>query len=400
MLSKNTIYTIGSKLVILLVNFGLVIFSTHLWGSEGRGELALVISSVSIITIFGNVFCGGTIAYHAPVLQREFLMLVSLVGGILVSLSGAIIFSIFSGSRYFIPLFLISLLLSLSQAISLYWLGKNNIKNYNLITILGPAFILVSLSILYFLFNKTGIQTYFQAYYTGTALVLIAGITGLMLTEKFRIPVMNLARLKNIARYGVNNEFNYLIQFLNYRLAYYFIASMLGLAELGVFSIVVSVAEAVWIISRSMSAVHFSNVINSGDQLKNRQETVVFARQSLWISIMVLTVSILIPRSMYQFVFGNEFGEVKKFIILLIPGIMSIAVSNLYGHYFAARGQLKILRNKSLIGLAATVILLTLLLKKYHLTGVCISLNSSYIISSAYLWFKFMKEGQNIKAGL
>jgi O-antigen/teichoic acid export membrane protein len=400
MLSKNTIYTIGSKLVILLVNFGLVIFSTHLWGSEGRGELALVISSVSIITIFGNVFCGGTIAYHAPVIQREFLILVSLVGGILVSFSGAIIFSIFSGSRYFIPLFLISLLLSLTQAISLYWLGKNNIKNYNLINILGPVLILISLTILYFLFNKTGIETYFKAYYTGTAIVLIAGITGLMLTEKFRIPVMNLARLKNIMRYGINNEFNYLIQFLNYRLSYYFIAKMLGLAELGVFSIVVSVAEAVWIISRSMSAVHFSNVINSHDQLKNRQETALFARQSLWISIMVLTVSVLIPRSMYLFAFGNEFGEVKKFIIFLVPGIMSIAVSNLYGHYFAARGQLKILRNKSLIGLAATVILLTLLLEKYHLTGVCISLNFSYIISSAYLWYKFRKEGQNIKAGL
>jgi O-antigen/teichoic acid export membrane protein len=397
MLSKNTIYTIGSKLVILLMNFGLVVFSTHLWGSGGRGELALVISSVSIITIFSNVFCGGSIAYHTSVIQHEFLMLVSLVGGILVSFSGAIIFSFFSGSRYFIPLFLISLLLSLSQAISFYWLGKNNIKNYNLITILGPAFILISLTILYFLFNKTGIETYFQAYYTGTAIVLIAGITGLMLTEKFRIPDMNLAGLKNIARYGFNNEFNYLIQFLNYRLAYYFIAKMLGLAELGVFSIVVSVAEAVWIISRSMSAVHFSNVINSGDQLKNRQETVVFARQSLWISIVVLTITVLIPRSMYLFVFGNEFGEVKKYIILLVPGIMSIAVSNLYGHYFAARGQLKILRNKSLIGLAATVILLTLLLEKYRLTGVCISLNFSYIISSSYLWFKFRSEGQKIK---
>ena len=91
-------------------------------------------------------------------------------------------------------------------------------------------------------------------------------------------------------------------------------------------------------------------------------------------------------------VFGNEFGDIRKYILLLVPGIIAIAVSNLYGHYFAGSGRLKILRDKSLIGLAASLILLPLLVKKYQLTGACISMNVSYILSSLYLWFRFMKE--------
>ena len=213
--------------------------------------------------------------------------------------------------------------------------------------------------------NKA-LNTYFQAYYAGTGATLSVGIAGLLIFQNFGVPEIKFERIKSIVTYGVKNEFNYLIQFLNYRLSYYFIAKLLGLAELGVFSIVISVSEAVWIISRSMSAVHFSNVINSDDQLKSRHETIAFARQSLWISLLVLGISVLIPRSVYQFIFGDEFGEVKKFIILLIPGIISIAVSNLYGHYFAGIGKLKILRNKSLIGLAATLMLLPLLMKKYR----------------------------------
>jgi O-antigen/teichoic acid export membrane protein len=396
MLSKNTTFTIGSKLLILLANVVLVVFSTRIWGSQGRGEIALVLANVSIITIFSNIVCGSTVSYHAPRLQRDFLLMVSLLGALLISLSGALVFSAMFRFNHFLPMFLISLMMSLTTAIYAYWLGKNKIRNYNLITILSPVFILISLAALFFLFNKNTLGTYFQAYYTGTGIALCAGIAGLLFFERFRVPEIKFEKIKSILTYGVNNEFSYLIQFLNYRLSYYFIARLIGLAELGVFSIVISVSEAVWIISRSMSVIHFSNVINSDDQLKNRHETIGFVKQSLLISLLVLSLSVIIPQSVYQFIFGDEFGQVKKFIILLLPGILSIAVSNLYGHYFAGTGKLKILRNKSLIGLAATIILLPLLIKKYNLTGVCISLNVSYILSSFYLWFRFWKEGQQI----
>ena len=394
MLSKNTAFTIISKFIILLASFGLVVFSTRIWGSEGRGEIALVLANVSIISIFSNIFCGSSIAFHTPKHQPEFLFSVSLTGSVVVSLCGAFVFSFLLGMGYFLPLLLISLLLSLITAISSYWLGKNNITYYNLITILSQVCILTSLVVLYFIFNKSGLDTYFQAYYFGTIAALGFGIALLVISGTHKIPEFRLAGIKSIFFYGVKNESNYLIQFLNYRLSYYFIAKLLGLAELGVFSVVVSISEAVWIISRSMSAVHFSNVINSDDHSGNRRETVAFARQSLVISLFVLGFSILIPKYLYQLIFGNEFGEVKKFIILLFPGIVAIAVSNLYGHYFAGTGKLKILRNKSLIGLAATIILLPLLLKKYQLTGVCISLDIAYVISSFYLWYKFHKESE------
>jgi O-antigen/teichoic acid export membrane protein len=158
---------------------------------------------------------------------------------------------------------------------------------------------------------------------------------------------------------------------------------------------VVAISESVWIISRSMSAVHFSNVINSDDHIKNRKETVEFAKQSLIISLGLLAIAVIIPSFVYQYIFGNEFGDIKIFILYMVPGITAIAVSNLYGHYFAGTGKLKILRDKALFGLAASLILLPLLTKKYQLTGVCISLNVSYLISSIYLYLKFRKEQKN-----
>ncbi|MDQ1332164.1 MAG: hypothetical protein QG576_198 [Bacteroidota bacterium] len=392
MLSKNTTLTIIAKFVILLANFVLVVFTTRMWGSEGRGEIALVLANISIITIFSNVFCGSTVAYHASRVKRETLLSLSFTGTIIITLAGAFVFAFIFGFGYFMPLFMIALLLSLANAVSSYWLGKNNIGNYNLLTLLNPIFILIALAILYFILNKTSIDTIFNAYGIGLSMVVVTGITGLYLNESFKTPEIKLAPIKNILTYGISNEFNYLIQFLNYRLSYYFIAQILGLSQLGIFSIVVAISESVWIISRSMSAVHFSNVINSDDQIKNRKETVEFAKQSLIISLGLLAIAVVIPSSVYQYIFGNEFGDIKKFIIYMVPGITAIAVSNLYGHYFAGTGNLKILRDKALAGLAASLILLPLLTKKYQLTGVCISLNVSYLISSIYLYLKFRKE--------
>ena len=142
MLSKNTIITIASKFVILLANFALVIFSTHIWGSEGRGIIALVMADVAIIVIFSNIFCGSSVAYNAPRLERDFLLAVSLTWAFLISISGAVIFSLFFGFKYFWPLFLISFIMAMTSSVTSYWLGRNNIKIYNILTILSPVCIL------------------------------------------------------------------------------------------------------------------------------------------------------------------------------------------------------------------------------------------------------------------
>jgi O-antigen/teichoic acid export membrane protein len=392
MLSKNTLFTIITKSGILLLNFALVVFSTRLWGSQGRGEIALIIANISIITIFSNVFCGSTVAYHASRFRRGSLMSLSFTGAIFVSLAGAVVFSLLFKSGSFLPLFLIALFLSLTNSVSSWWLGRNDINKYNLLTLLNPLLILVVLVILYFLCNQTSLNTYFTAYCTGLGLVFLYGIYGLFRNNWIETSEIAPADTKSILTYGLNNEFNYLIQFLNYRLSYYFIATILSLSSLGLFSIVVSISEAVWIISRSMSAVHFSNVINSDDQLKNKNETIAFAKQSLVISVVILLAGILIPDHIYQLVFGNDFTGIRKLLLYMAPGIVAIAVSNLYGHYFAGTGKLKILRNKSLLGLAVSLILLPLLTKKYQLTGACISMDVSYIVSSFYLWYVFYKE--------
>jgi O-antigen/teichoic acid export membrane protein len=141
-----------------------------------------------------------------------------------------------------------------------------------------------------------------------------------------------------------------------------------------------------------MSALHFSYVVNTPDKNNSISATTVFARQSFWISLLCLGMLVIQPISLFEYVFGSGFGNIKTYLIWLLPGIIVMAVSNLHGHYFAGVGKLNILIIKSIIGLIATLLLLILLTKKYQLAGVCISLNVSYLLSSFYLFYKFRKE--------
>ncbi len=394
MLSKNTIITIGSKFIILLANFLIVVITTQILGSAGRGQIALIIANISLITILNNIFCGSTTAFHASKLPGNVLFTISTGGALILSLLGSIIFSLLFSFRYFHTLFLISLLTSLTSSMSMYWLGKNNIKWYNILTVINPVLVLIYLLLIFFIFKIRTIEACFSSYYLGLGTVFIVGVSGLLQNDKILWPHFEFTGFKKIISYGFNNELNYFIQFLNYRLSYYFIAKWLGLSKLGVFSIVVSISEAVWIISKSLSAINYSDVINSSNQLSSHAGTIVYSRQSFWISLIFLGIGIIIPKSIYQYIFGAEFGNIKIYIAYMIPGVIAIAVSNLYGHYYAGIGNLRILRNKSLIGLVATLILLPLLLTKFQLTGVCITLNISYLLSSLYLFFNFRKEGR------
>ena len=227
-LSKNTIVTILTRSSILLANFLIVAFTTNIWGAGGRGEIALIITNVAIISILANIACGNTIAFHALKEDGDLLIFISLAGALVFSLSGSILFSLTTGLRYFKDLFIISFLSSLTGAISSYWLGKNNIRLYNILTFLNPLLILFFLFVFLYIFRIGSINACFYAYYAGLGSLLIIGIRTLKGTLPFRFPPIGLKTISGILRYGAGNEFNYFIQFLNYRLSYFFIVRILG----------------------------------------------------------------------------------------------------------------------------------------------------------------------------
>ncbi|MBO4232662.1 MAG: polysaccharide biosynthesis C-terminal domain-containing protein, partial [Bacteroidales bacterium] len=197
---------------------------------------------------------------------------------------------------------------------------------------------------------------------------------------------------RQMLSFGWKTELSSLLQFFNYRLTYYLLAYFISRGSVGIFSIGVTVAEAIWVVSRSVSMVQFSNVLKQGNTMQSRKETMSLALVSLGISAACILVILLLPASLFVFVFGPEFGEVKRVVLLLAPGILAIAFSNVLGNYFSAIRKLNILIIKSLIGLIFTLVLALWLIPRWQIDGACIVNAASYLISSVVLFLYYLSK--------
>lgn len=396
MFSKNSITTIGSKSLILFSNFLIIILTSVIWGAEGRGEIALILADIAMIIIFNNITSGSSVSFFSSKTNRNNLFFISFLGSLIFSFLGAIFFSILQGFENFYFLFFISFFLSLSNSISLYFLGKNEIQKYNLLTLLSPVLVLFYFLILYYLFSKRDIQTAYYSYFLSYFSNLILGLVFLIRQEKITLPQLKKSEIKQIIKYGFQNELSFFFQFLNYRLSYFVIDEFLGLAFLGVFSVAVALAEAIWIISKSFSAIHFAKILNLKDKLIMLKETKQTSLLVLALTLLLMVIFLFVPEDLISYIFGKEFQNVKSTTILLFPGILAIAVSNIYGHYFSGIGKMKILRDKSILGFIVTISFLYFLMKNYQLDGICYTINISYIASSLFLLIKYLQEKKDI----
>ena len=386
---KDTLLTILSKSAILLINFAIVVFTTRFWGAEGKGYIAIFTANLGLISIVTNIFTNSSISYFVRKIGASKLYAQACLWIFISSSLGVLICYIIDHNSYLFLLLIASVLTGYLTFHNALYIGMQKIKYFNLITILQPLFLLIFMNLFYYL-TKT---SYFDYFYAHIISFIIVIIISLFLTRKTvgKIKMqLDFAVTKQTFNYGFQNELSSFLQFFVCRLCYYFIIYYLGERSLGIFSVGIAISESTWIVCRSISMIQYSKIIKEGNT-KNARKGVV---RSSFISVIATSVSVLIilllPKSIFAQIFGNEFSEVKQIVLLMSPGILSIAFSNIYGHFFAAIGKLKILILKSLVGVIITVPLSIVLIPLWKMEGACIANSIVHFTCSAIIVFYFI----------
>lgn len=393
-LKTNIVATIFSKTLILLLNFAVVVLTTRLWGADGRGAVALFVADLGLISIFANVFTGSSVSYFFSKLGTSKLSTAAYLWSFLVSVAGALVLLCF-GRTVVVPfVFFASVLMGIIAFHNSLFVGGQKIGHYNLMTVLQPASLLLFMLLFHLLFPQQGYYCYFYGQIVSLCVMLLVCR---MLRRKMDVRLQwdydRTCNLQMLA-FGWKTELSSLLQFFNYRLTYYVLDFFIGRGSVGVFSIGVTIAEAIWIVSRSISTVQFSNVLKQGDTKQSRDETMSLALASLLVSAVCVGVILLLPNTLFSFIFGPEFGGVKQVVLLLAPGILAIAFSNVIGHYFSAIRQLNILIVKSAIGLLFTLALSFWLVPKWQVDGACVVNTVSYVVSSLVLLIYYFRRSR------
>jgi len=386
----KVVQTFISRFLILILSFGLVIFSTNMWGSEGKGTISIVIANVALVSFFSSIFSGSSTSYFARKFKVEQVLVYSYLWSLIVGTAVPLIFSFAAIQNEFLYYLIgISVLSSLlSTNISLF-IGTQNIRFFNIYTVLQQLVHVLFIAILIYIVKLKDVSVYFLAQIFCLAFLFLTSF--FLILKKCKLSEFSFSKsvFLNMFEYGWKTQLSAFIQFLNYRLSFYFLEYFEGIAAVGIFSIGITFSEAIWTITRSIAVVLYSDVVNS----ESKEESIVKTKSSLKLSFTLMLVFVLgiliIPGFVYPFIFGKEFSDTKLIMLLLAPGILAIAVSDMIGYYFSGIKELKILNIKSIVGLLITVGFSFFAIPKWGIWGACFVTTSSYVVSAAILFWKF-----------
>lgn len=386
----KVVQTFISRFLILILSFGLVIFSTNMWGSEGKGTISIVIANVALVSFFSSIFSGSSTSYFARKFKVEQVLVYSYLWSLIVGTAVPLIFNFAAIQNEFLYYLIgISVLSSLlSTNISLF-IGTQNIRFFNIYTVLQQFVHVLFIAILIYIVKLKDVSVYFLAQIFCLTFLFLTSL--FLILKKCKLSEFSFSKsvFINMFEYGWKTQLSAFIQFLNYRLSFYFLEYFEGIAVVGIFSIGITFSEAIWTITRSIAVVLYSDVVNS----ENREESIVKTKSSLKLSFTLMFVFVLgiliIPGFVYPFIFGKEFSETKLIMLLLAPGILAIAVSDMIGYYFSGIKELKILNIKSIVGLLITVIFSFFAIPKWGIWGACFVTTLSYVVSASILFWKF-----------
>ena len=389
------ISTIGARVGLAGISFVLLWAVAKYFGPAGTGEVRLLMLNISIILLFTSFLGGPNLVYLVPRTNLFKLVVNAYWWAVVTSaaVTGVLWLLNQTYSTGALNLFLISALQAATVVHHMVLVGKEDIRQYNIVSLLHAVLMLGVFGFNMFVLDNWRVSSYVWALYVASGLSLLYSIP---VTWKYITigPLKGLLQVvREALRYGFYNQVGNIAQLLNYRFSYYLLESLSakGLADVGVYSIGVNLAEALWIVQRAIGVVQYGRISNTSDREYQVKLTVSLMKVSGMFVLLMVIPLMLIPASLYELVFGAGFGDSRTAVICLSPGIVAFAVSGMLSGFFAGTGKHHINTIASGAGLAITLGLGLWLIPLHGLIGAGVTASVSYCLSTLVQLGVFMR---------
>jgi O-antigen/teichoic acid export membrane protein len=391
---KRIIGTSAGKLITALAGFAIIVINAHYIGAVGVGTISLILLGITFINLVSNFIGGPAIVYLLPRFDAFRLIVPSYLWAFLCSSAGSVLLSA-SGlipSVYVFDVFWLSFFVTVTSVNLTILLAKERFVIYN---VLGSLQILITLSVLTFLVFRSGNHTvtaYLFAFYAG---IIISFVVSLIAIRKL-VHFSDIEELPSVVvtllKYSPFMQFGTIFQMLNYRLSYYIIERFFGPGLLGVYTVGTQVSESVWIVGRGAATVHYARMSNTMDMNDARDLTLALIKGVFCITLLLLIVMVLLPQSIYVFLFGAGFAAARLVVLILAPGMLFTAVTMIISHYFSGIGLPRYSMYGSAVGLVLTVSAGFVLIPALGIKGAALTTSLSYFVCMCYLLFVFIRK--------
>lgn len=369
-------------------------------GPEGKGIFTLVLLVPTLLVVLSNLGVGLSNNYHSASGKYKLSALVGnsfvLAGIIGVIISAAFIlfwhFSPFDLFPEVSPLYAYVILAAVPfNLLNLYLagilFGKLKIRQINLAWILGGLVNLVG-AVVILLALKQGILSLIllaiavQVITSLLYIIILRGMTQYSL--RFEPGVF-----KGTIGYGVKGYVANTSTFLHYRVDQFMVGYFVGATQLGYYAVAVPLAELLVFIPRAISSILFPEVAGSTSERAAKLCAKV-SRCTVLISLLLCLLFAVGARVLVGVLYGKQFLSSVTPLLILLPGVLLIAISDAPGSYIGGTGRVIFNTYGALGSLAVNIGLNLLLIPRMGIAGAALATTISYSLHSIYTAIVFL----------
>lgn len=381
--------TVGTRVVVTLLNLMVVMAAGRLLGAEGLGTISLLILGTALILLVNNVVSGGGAVYLTPRFGAEALRR----PGYAWTLATGITAFFLLRATGMVPApwqAAVAGIATLQGGINLHLgiiLGRQRVAAHNALLVLQAA--LQTGLFLFFLHQGDAtVMDHVHASAIANGVVLL--LSGHLSMGTGPAPALPLERPYGaLFRQGLSAQAANALQLLNYRYAYFLLERWVGLAGLGIYSVGIQLAEGGWMVPKSIGMVLYARVSNAADARLERSLTLAAVKVSVLATAAFTGTLLLLPEVLYQWLFGPEVHGLHGLLWSLLPGLVAMAASQALSHYLSGAGEVRRNAIGSGIGAVVTLLAATWAIPRWGLHGAAWSASLAYCASVVYQWRSF-----------
>ncbi|MBL7906535.1 MAG: polysaccharide biosynthesis C-terminal domain-containing protein [Bacteroidales bacterium] len=383
----------------LVSNLLLVILLVRALGPSGYGLYTSVLVVPMLVVSFfqmgiraSSVYLIGSGRHSDDVIVSAILsiLLLTSAGGILFS---GLAYFFVNTSGYTLLLMGLALLTIPMRLTTVYaggiFLGKEEIPEANLMNWLAGLLMLVFAFVLVFVF-RLGLNGALVSLLASNAVVAMVALLRLFrrfsVRISFRNPVMG-----ELLKTGVVYALSFLVIQLNYRIDVLLLKALSTPAEVGIYSLGVSVAELLWQVPMAISIVVMSRTANTADLDAMNVNTARLLRVSLVFGVVISFFVVVLSPWVVPLVFGEKFRSSILVMQTILPGILMVIMFRILSGQLSGMGRPDAALRAFIPALVLNVVLNYLWIPTYGATGAVMATNLSYTLGAVVYMMVYSK---------
>jgi O-antigen/teichoic acid export membrane protein len=393
---RNTLETLLFRGVSTPVAFALVVIQSRFLDPSGRGRFVLVVLTVTILArLFGQLGVAVTSlsgqSELRPLVRRglAWTLVLGLLGVGLILAAGAIIDSFGLRLAAIAAPALIPNILN--ACLSGVLLGTARIRLWNYIQVLPPLLTLAGMVVVVVGLGR-GVDA---AVAVWTLAYIVTAVFALAATRDLWLPLRDAPLFDPGSRAIVRLAFGMgvvqIVNLIGYRIELFVLDRLKGLAAVGIYSIGMQAAEAIWLIPAAIASAITAPVVHETPEGAARLIRNACAKSLLYTSVVAVALGVAAPFVIPP-LFGDDFSGAARPLAFLLPGVVAYAPVTILVVYLSirrARPRLSLL--VSVVGLVVTAALSVVLIPPYGASGAAIASAIGYAAGGLTAWVCFLK---------